>query len=125
MSDDNDTLARRFLAAFNTKNADELAPYLHPDVVFINYGDDEVHGREAVIRLWKGVFANFEQVKFEIVHQAVNGNVVIAEQIHGLSLPGRPLAPIMNLAVYEFEDGQITAWRDYSNPDYARKLLAG
>lgn len=43
MGDDNDTLARRFLAAFNTKNADELAPYLHPDVVFLNYGDDEVH----------------------------------------------------------------------------------
>jgi hypothetical protein len=28
MSDDNDTPARRFLAAFNTKNADELAPYV-------------------------------------------------------------------------------------------------
>ena len=125
MTNDNDTLARRFLAAFNTKNADELAPYLHPDVVFLNYGEDEVHGCEAVVDLWKGVFARFEQVQFEIVHQAVNGDVVIAEQIHGLSLPGRPLASIMNLAVYEFTDGQIIAWRDYSNPVKARELLAG
>ncbi|MCT9931936.1 nuclear transport factor 2 family protein [Planotetraspora sp. A-T 1434] len=57
MSHDNDTLARRFLAAFNTKNADELAPCLHPGVVFHGYGD-EVHGREAVVRLWKGVPAS-------------------------------------------------------------------
>jgi limonene-1,2-epoxide hydrolase len=28
------------------------------------------------------------------------------------------------MAVYEFRDGRIVAWRDYGNPDYARKLLA-
>ncbi|MEU5847854.1 nuclear transport factor 2 family protein [Saccharopolyspora shandongensis] len=124
MADDNDTLVRRFLAAFNTKNADELAPYLHPEVVFHNYGDDEIRGRDAVVGLWKGVFENFERVEFETVHQAVNGDVVIAEQIHGLALPGGPLAPVMNMAVYEIEDGRIIAWRDYTNPVKARELLA-
>jgi limonene-1,2-epoxide hydrolase len=92
--------------------------------VFRDHGDDEIHGREAVVSLWKGIFQSFEQVKFEVVHQAVNGDVVIAEQIHGLALPGGPLAPVMNTAVYEFRDGRITAWRDYGNPDHAYKLLA-
>ncbi|MFI0467139.1 nuclear transport factor 2 family protein [Saccharopolyspora sp. 5N102] len=124
MAEDNDTLVRRFLAAFNTKNADELAPYLHPEVVFLNYGDDEIHGREGVVNLWKAVFENFDRVEFETVHQAVNGDVVIAEQIHGLALPGGPLAPVMNMAVYEIEDGRIIAWRDYTNPAKARELLA-
>jgi limonene-1,2-epoxide hydrolase len=64
-------------------------------------------------------------VRFETVHQAVDGDVVLAEQIHHLGLPGGPVAPIMNLAVYEIRDGLIAAWRDYTNPEYARRLLAG
>ncbi|MCI2421705.1 nuclear transport factor 2 family protein [Saccharopolyspora sp. K220] len=125
MSIDNDTLVREFVAAFNTRDTDHLADYLHPDVVFRNYGEDEVHGRDALLRVWKQVFANFEQVEFETVHQAVNGDVVIAEQIHGLALPGRPLAPVMNMAVYEIRDGKIAAWRDYTNVAYAAQLVTG
>jgi hypothetical protein len=42
MTRDNDTLVREFVEAFNTKDSDQLAPYLHPDVVFHAYGDSEV-----------------------------------------------------------------------------------
>ena len=34
-------------------------------------------------------------------------------------------APIMNVAVYELSKGLIVAWRDYTNPVYARELLRG
>ena len=119
----NETLIRDFVAAFSTRDANRLAPYLHPDIVFESYGDGEVRGRDAVVGLWRGVFANFAQVKFETVHQAANGDVVIAEQIHGLALPGGKLAPIRNMAVYEIRDGRIAAWRDYSNPVYGMELL--
>ncbi|MFC4330760.1 nuclear transport factor 2 family protein [Streptomyces andamanensis] len=125
MSVDHDTFVREFVTAFNTKDADRLAPYLHPEVVFHSYGDDEVHGRDAVLQVWKNVFGAFERVEFDTVHQAVNGDVVIAEQVHGLALPGGPLAPVMNMAVYEMRDGLIAAWRDYSNPEYGRRLLSG
>lgn len=120
---DNDTLIRDFVEAFNSKDADRLTPYLDPEIVFENYGEDPVQGRDAVVNIWRGVFRTFAQVKFETVHQAVNGDVVLAEQIHGLALPGGPLAPIKNLAVYEIRDGQIVAWRDYTNPAYASSLL--
>jgi limonene-1,2-epoxide hydrolase len=50
---------------------------------------------------------------------------VLAEQIHHLGFPGGPVAPVMNLAVYELREGLITAWRDYSNPTYAAELLRG
>ncbi|MFG2357007.1 nuclear transport factor 2 family protein [Streptomyces sp. NPDC048521] len=120
---DNDSLVRDFVNTFNSKDAAALGPYLADDVVFHNYGDSPVEGRDAVVALWRGVFANFERVEFETVHQAVNGDVVIAEQIHGLSLPGGKLAPVMNMAVYELRDGRIAAWRDYTNPGYAASLL--
>jgi limonene-1,2-epoxide hydrolase len=118
-------LVRAFVDTFHTKDADLLADYLHPNVVFRNYGEDEVHGRDALLRVWTGVFATFAVVRFETIHQAVNGPIVLAEQIHHLGLPAGPVAPVMNLAVYETSDGLITAWRDYTNPDIARRLLRG
>ncbi|MEU6206201.1 nuclear transport factor 2 family protein [Micromonospora musae] len=120
---DNDKLVQEFVEAFNTKDAEKVGAFLHPEVVFQNYGESPVTGRDAVVEVWEGVFRNFAQVKFETVNQAVNGDVVLAEQVHGLAFPGGKLAPIMNLAVYEIRDGKIAAWRDYGNPQYAMKLL--
>ena len=118
-------LVRAFVDVFQAKDTALFAEFVHSDVVFRNYGDSEVRGRDALVRMWAGVFGNFEVVRFETVHQAVDGDVVLAEQIHHLGLPGGPVAPIMNLAVYEIRDGLIAAWRDYTNPEYARRLLAG
>ena len=119
----NDTLIREFVDTFAQKDPSLLGAYFTEDIVFEGYGDPEIHGREAVVHLWANVFRNFADVKFETLHQAVNGDVVIAEQIHGLALPGGSLAPIRNLAVYEIRDGLIAAWRDYTNPEKARQLL--
>jgi limonene-1,2-epoxide hydrolase len=88
--------------------------------VFHAYGDNEIRGRDAVLNVWKGVFGSFGQIKFETVHQAVNGDIVIAEQVHGLGLPGRHLARVMNMAIYEIRDGKNAAWRDYTNPRTSR-----
>jgi limonene-1,2-epoxide hydrolase len=118
-----DAFVRDFVSTFNAKDADALASFLTEDVTFSAYGDKPVHGRAAVIALWRSVFANFAQVRFETVHQAVNGDVVIAEQIHGLALAGGKLVPVMNMAVYELRGGKIAAWRDYTNPAYAASLL--
>jgi limonene-1,2-epoxide hydrolase len=70
-----------------------------------------------------GLFSRFGALRFETVHQAVNGNIVIAEQIHNIALPAGKLTPIMNMAVYEIVDGKIAAWRDYTNSSHAKKLL--
>ncbi|ASW53450.1 nuclear transport factor 2 family protein [Plantactinospora sp. KBS50] len=125
MTQSNDTLFREFVEAFNTKDADRLAPYLHPDVVFHAYGDERVRGLDAVLDVWRGVFGTFAEIRFATVHQAVDGDVVIAEQVHGLGLPGRPVASVMNMAIYEIRDGRIAAWRDYTNPQYASTLVSG
>ena len=119
----NDTIVRSFLAEFETRDAARLAPYLTDDVTFESYGDAPIQGREALVSLWAGVFQNFAQVRFETLNQAVAGDVVIAEQVHGLALEGGVLAPIRNLAVYELRDSKIAAWRDYTNPTFAAQLL--
>ena len=120
---DHDTLVREFVGTFSSKNAEALGSFMTDDVSFLAYGDSEITGRSAVVELWRNVFDSFEQVTFETVHQAVNGDVVIAEQVHGLGLPGGRIAPVMNMAIYEIRDGRIAAWRDYTNPAYAASLL--
>jgi limonene-1,2-epoxide hydrolase len=112
-----------FVAEFNSRDASRLARYLHPDVQFEAYGDSPIRGREGVVALWRNVFASMDEILFSTVHQVAEGDVVIAEQIHGLRLPGRALAKIMNMAIYRVEDGLITEWRDYTNPVKAQSLL--
>jgi limonene-1,2-epoxide hydrolase len=118
-----DDIIKDFLTCFEAKDADRLASFLHPDVVFLNYGDPEVRGKNAVRETWSRLFSNFGALRFETVHQAVSGNIVIAEQIHNIALPAGKLTPIMNMAIYEIVDGKIAAWRDYTNSSHAKKLL--
>jgi len=118
-----DDIIKDFLTCFEAKDADRLASFLHPNVVFLNYGDPEVRGKNAVRETWSRLFSNFGALRFETVHQAVNGNIVIAEQIHNIALPAGKLTPIMNMAIYEIVDGKIAAWRDYTNSSHAKKLL--
>ena len=119
----NDALIREFVETFEKKDPALLGQYFAENIVFENYGDPEVRCRNDLITMWANVFRNFAQVKFETINQAVTGNLVIAEQTHGLGLPGKPLAPIKNLAVYELRYGKIAAWRDYTNQQTARQLL--
>jgi limonene-1,2-epoxide hydrolase len=123
MTTDGSKVIAEFLALFAQKDASKLAPYFHPDIVFQNYGDGEVRGRDDLVAVWAGVFRNFERVDFTTLHSAVNGDLVIEEQVHGLALPGRELAPIRNMAIYRLRDGLIVEWRDYSDSAYARTLL--
>ena len=123
MTGSNCEIVAEFVALFSQKDADLLAPYMHPDVEFQSYGDSAVRGRDQVLAVWRSVFAQMEQVAFTTLNQAVNGDLVLEEQIHGPGLPGRHLAEIKNMAVYRLRDGQIIEWRDYTNPEYARTLL--
>ena len=73
--------------------------------------------------MWADVFRDFGQVRFETLNQAVNGDLVIAELVYSPALPGKPLAPVRNLAVYEIREGKVAASRDYTNPQKAGQFL--
>lgn len=121
----NGELIRRLVGVFEKKDTDRMKPFFHPDVAFENYGFPKVKGLTGLLALWGKVFQQFETVKFETVHQAASGNFVLAEQVHYLGLKGKKAAPIMNMAIYEIQEGKIVAWRDYSDATYNRKLLEG
>ena len=86
MSDAGETV-RQFVASFEKRDADLLGTFFDDAIVFSNHGDPEVRGKENVVQVWKRVFETFAQVRFETIHQAVNGAIVLAEQIHHLAPP--------------------------------------
>lgn len=59
-------------------------------------GDPEIHGKHNVVQVWVRIFTTYVLVRFEAIHQAVNGASVLASQIHHLTLPGRGSAVIRN-----------------------------
>lgn len=122
MSDAGETV-RQFVASFEKRDADLLGTFFDDAIVFSNHGAPEVRGKENVVQVWKRVFETFAQVPFETIHQAVNGAIVLAEQIHHLALPGREAAAIPNMATYEVRNGRIVLWHDYSDGQSARAAL--
>ena len=77
MNGEKDKLIRDFMNAFEKKDVKVLEEFFHPNVVFRNYGDREVRGREELLQVWSHVFGMFERVRFETVNQATNENIVI------------------------------------------------
>jgi limonene-1,2-epoxide hydrolase len=82
MNGEKDKLIRDFMNAFEKKDVKVLEEFFHPNVVFRNYGDKEVRGREELLKVWSHVFGMFERVRFETFNQATNENIVIP---HGRS----------------------------------------
>src|SRR5258708_31072281 len=87
MNGEKDKLIRDFMNAFEKKDVKVLEEFFHPNVVFRNYGDKEVRGREELLKVWSHVFGMFGRVRFETFNQATNENIVIP---HGRS-GGRPV----------------------------------
>jgi limonene-1,2-epoxide hydrolase len=120
----NGAIVRAFVDAFQAKDPALLAPFLHRDVVFRNYGDPEI--KQGTARRYVGW--RVLQLRGRPVRDRPPGRRGRCRHRRTDSpsgLPDRPPAPIMNLAVYELSAGLVTAWRDYTNPVHARELLRG
>jgi limonene-1,2-epoxide hydrolase len=63
MNGENDKLIRDFMNAFEKKDVKVLEEFFHPNVVFRNYGDKEVRGREELLKVWSHVFGMFERAR--------------------------------------------------------------
>jgi limonene-1,2-epoxide hydrolase len=114
---------REFVASFETKDVSRVGAFFHEDILFAKYGDPEVWGKANVVKFWEGFFSTFETVRFETIHQAINGPIVLAEQFHHLALKGCESAPVRNMARYKMRDGLIGVWRDVTDSRYADQLL--
>jgi limonene-1,2-epoxide hydrolase len=89
----------------------EMAAWGHNDV-------DEIISHFADYDLLKNFFAGGTCIELEILHLAMDGDVVLMERTDHWSIGGQKTSwPVMG--AYEVHGDKITAWREYYFPPSA------
>lgn len=112
MATDNEMLVRRFCDAFSRRDIDELVGYFAEDGVYHNIPLAPAVGRAAIRATLETFVPGSPEMRFEMRNIASSGSVVFTERIDHLSFGGTSVSlPVAG--VFEIDNGQISAWRDY------------
>ena len=109
---DAEQVVREFCDAWSDGDLDRIMVHFADAAVYHNIPMDTVVGTAAIRTFIEGFTAMVDRIEFEILHLAVNGDVVLTERVDtfvrsagSVGLPG--------MGTFELADGRITAWRDY------------
>jgi len=107
-------LVTAFIREFDTEhpNPETLADYFTLDAIYHNIPMRAVQGRDAVRQVLTGYTSRYQCKGWEVLHQAVDGNVVLNERIDRFG-HGDKVIELRVMGVFEVRDGKIAAWRDY------------
>jgi limonene-1,2-epoxide hydrolase len=108
-----DELVTEFCTKWSMPDPDELAGYFAEDGVYHNIPMDAVHGREAIKQFIAGFLAGFDGIDFQVHRQVSDGSLVMNERTDVMRRKDGEPIPLPVTGVFEIEDGQIKAWRDY------------
>ena len=108
-----DDLVTEFCTKWSTPDPDELAGYFTEDAVYHNIPMDAVQGREAIKAFIAGFLAGFDGIDFRVHRQVGDGNLVMNERTDVMRRKHGDPIPLPVTGVFEIENGQIKAWRDY------------
>ncbi|OBA98137.1 limonene-1,2-epoxide hydrolase [Mycobacteriaceae bacterium 1482268.1] len=108
-----DELVTEFCKKWTTPNPDELAGYFAEDAVYHNIPMEPVQGRDAIKQFIAGFLAGFDGIEFQVHRQVSDGDVVMNERTDVMRRKDGEPIPLPVTGVFEIENGQIKAWRDY------------
>jgi len=115
---------RKFCAAIDRKDLDEVEALIDENVVYHNVGAEPAVGREATLAAVKFQFDMFERISFRIRNLAADGDTVLTERVDEVTANGIT-APVPVMGTFEVRDGRIVEWRDYFDMGLVGKLMAG
>jgi len=109
----NSDRVRDFIAAWEARDLEGILARMTPDAVYLNVGLAEAKGHEAIRATVAPFLGASSAISWTISHiaETVDG-VVLTERLDAFVLGEKTLAiPVMG--AFEFQDGLISAWRDY------------
>ncbi|MDE2746109.1 MAG: nuclear transport factor 2 family protein [Chloroflexota bacterium] len=120
-----EAIVNAFMAEFDAEHpdADQLATYFTDDAVYHNMPMAPAEGIEAVTAALAGV-SQMTSKGWEVLHSAVNGDVVLNERIDRFDMGGTEVA-VQVCGVFEIRDGKIARWRDYFDMASFQKQMPG
>ena len=111
-SNDPQTVVEAFLAAFEAQDLPRALDFVAEDCVYKNVPFHTARGKQRISRDLGLLAKGMNSFKVDMIHIAVNGNVVMTERVDTLGTRLASAAvPIMGCFVVE--NGKITQWRDY------------
>ncbi len=111
---DPDGIMKDFCASWERGDVDAIVAAFTDDAVYHNIPMAPCKGKEAIRNFIEGFLKqSVSGVRFEILHQVVDGNLVMNERVDTLAMEsGKVELPVSG--VFELTaDGKIAAWRDY------------
>ena len=120
-----EAIVNAFMAEFDAEHPDanQLASYFTDDAVYHNMPMAPAEGIEAVKAALAGV-SQMTSKGWEVVHSAVNGDVVLNERIDRFDMGGTEVS-VQVCGVFEIRDGKIARWRDYFDMASFQKQMPG
>jgi limonene-1,2-epoxide hydrolase len=106
-------IVREEMATWGRNDVDEVISHFADDATFdIGPAFPTVSGRDAIYELLKHFFARGTCNDLEILHLAVDGDVVLMERTDHWTIGGKKTSwPVMG--AYQVHGDKITAWREY------------
>jgi limonene-1,2-epoxide hydrolase len=108
-------IVRAEMAAWDHLDVDEAMNYFANAVYDIGPSYPRLSGRDAIRKTIGAYFSRATHCDLEILHLAVDGDVVLMERFDHWIVNGTAIdTPVMG--AYEVKHQQITAWREYFIP---------
>ena len=108
----NESIIREFVTAWSRLDAVELASYFAVDGIYHNIPSRPVQGRENIQQFIAGFIAPWESTTWEIITLLSDGDTVIVERVDRTVVAGKAV-DLPCTGVFELQNGEIKAWRDY------------
>lgn len=105
-------VVERFIDAWNRMAWGRITEMVSEDCIYHNIPMQPVVGPDGV----RSVIENLGDVKgmdWEVLHIAVNGNVVLTERVDRFALASGAHIELPVMGTFEVDGDKITAWRDY------------
>lgn len=100
------------IAAMERKDLDTAVGLMTEDVEYDNVPMRKVFGHAGVVESLEPFFARCEGIRWEVLHQAASGDVVMNERIDRFEIGGT-WREIAVAGLFVLRDGKVALWRDY------------
>jgi len=112
-----------FCGAWTKLNVDEIMSFFTDDAVYHNIPMPVAKGKDVIRKTITGLLKGAVSIKFDILHSATVGNIVMNERVDSFEAGGKHVSlPVMG--VFEITDaGKIKAWRDYFDLEMYMKQI--
>ena len=105
-----------FTAAWPTGDAATLSRFFSEDAEYRNGPLEPIHGRESILAGLVQMMSLGGEVYAEVRHLVSDESVVMTERVDYVRLDGMT-AGLRIAGVFEVNEGYITGWRDYFDPN--------